>query len=226
MVGLAVALVVAAFQVPGVAELIAERTGNRDLDRRGGPHGHLVGGLDDLPVVAGPRSGLRQLPRRLHARMSSGPRTSRLGPAGTRAAQPRDRDDRRARTDRVAAPRAVPRSARAATRMGTRRAAVQAALASLLTLALFLDILANRKQVWLVIGLAAGLAAVASRYGGRALQGRSSETRPTDRDNHGLGGPLLGLARARLPAGRPSSASSPASRRFPPWISGRCCRRT
>jgi O-antigen ligase len=36
-------------------------------------------------------------------------------------------------------------------------ATVQAALVSLLTLALFLDIVTNRKQVWLVVGLAAGL---------------------------------------------------------------------
>jgi O-antigen ligase len=43
---------------------------------------------------------------------------------------------------------------------GPDAATVQAALASLLILALFLDILANRKQVWLVIGLAAGLAYV------------------------------------------------------------------
>lgn len=41
---------------------------------------------------------------------------------------------------------------------GPDAATVQAALASLLTLALFLDIVSNRKQVWLVIGLAAGLA--------------------------------------------------------------------
>lgn len=46
---------------------------------------------------------------------------------------------------------------------GPDAATIQAALASLLTLALFLDLLANRKQIWLVIGLAAGLAAVARR---------------------------------------------------------------
>jgi O-antigen ligase len=34
---------------------------------------------------------------------------------------------------------------------------VQAILASLMVSALFMDILSNRKQVWLVIGLAAGL---------------------------------------------------------------------
>jgi O-antigen ligase len=41
---------------------------------------------------------------------------------------------------------------------GPDAATVQAALASLLVLALFLDIVGNRKQVWLIIGLAAGLA--------------------------------------------------------------------
>ena len=40
---------------------------------------------------------------------------------------------------------------------GPDAAAVQAALASLLVAALFLDILSDRKQVWLLIGLAAGL---------------------------------------------------------------------
>ena len=44
---------------------------------------------------------------------------------------------------------------------GPDAAAVRAALASLLMAALFLDILSNRKQVWLVIGLAAGLAFLA-----------------------------------------------------------------
>ncbi len=46
---------------------------------------------------------------------------------------------------------------------GPDAATVQAALASLLTLALFLDIVTNRKQVWLVVGLAAGLAFLAHR---------------------------------------------------------------
>jgi O-antigen ligase len=45
---------------------------------------------------------------------------------------------------------------------GSEAAAVQAALASLLVLALFLDIL-NRKQLWLLIGIACGLAYIARR---------------------------------------------------------------
>ena len=47
---------------------------------------------------------------------------------------------------------------------GPDAATVQAMLASLLTLALFLDILWNRKQAWLVIGLAAGLGYLARQY--------------------------------------------------------------
>jgi O-antigen ligase len=56
---------------------------------------------------------------------------------------------------------------------------VQAALASLFILALFLDILANRKQVWLVIGLAAGLAFL-RRRAGAGLAGDPSALQPTD----------------------------------------------
>jgi O-antigen ligase len=46
---------------------------------------------------------------------------------------------------------------------GPDAASVQAILASLLTMALFLDILAGRKQVWLAVGIAAGLAFLARR---------------------------------------------------------------
>ena len=51
---------------------------------------------------------------------------------------------------------------------------VQAILASLMVDALFLDILGNRKQVWVAIGLAAGLAYLAKRAGQRG------EVAPTD----------------------------------------------
>ena len=60
---------------------------------------------------------------------------------------------------------------------GPEAATVQAALASLLTLALFLDILSNRKQVWLVIGFAAGLAYLARR-GGAAVDERPRDAAP------------------------------------------------
>jgi O-antigen ligase len=46
---------------------------------------------------------------------------------------------------------------------GEDAAAVQAMLAAILVSALFLDVIANRKQVWLVIGLAAGLAYLRKR---------------------------------------------------------------
>jgi O-antigen ligase len=57
---------------------------------------------------------------------------------------------------------------------GPEAATVQAALASLLILALFLDILANRKQVWLVIGLAAGLAYLRRHAGSAVSSDRSA----------------------------------------------------
>jgi O-antigen ligase len=47
---------------------------------------------------------------------------------------------------------------------GPDAAIIQAALASMLTLALFLDMLTHRKQVWLVVGIAAGLAYLARQY--------------------------------------------------------------
>jgi O-antigen ligase len=53
---------------------------------------------------------------------------------------------------------------------GPNAAVIQAALASLLATALFLDILSNRKQVWLVIGIAAGLAYLARRNQNIALR--------------------------------------------------------
>ena len=52
---------------------------------------------------------------------------------------------------------------------GPDAATVRAALASLLTAGLFLDILSSPKQVWLVIGLAAGLTSIAWRNGRTAL---------------------------------------------------------
>jgi O-antigen ligase len=51
---------------------------------------------------------------------------------------------------------------------GPDAATVQAALASLLTLALFLDIVGNRKQVWLFVGMAAGLTYLRRRRAERA----------------------------------------------------------
>ena len=63
---------------------------------------------------------------------------------------------------------------------GPDAATVQAALASLLTAALFLDILSNRKQVWLVIGLAAGLALV-RRNGSTVLPDGDYATPDADR---------------------------------------------
>ena len=86
---------------------------------------------------------------------------------------------------------------------GPDAAVVQAALASLLGLALFLDILANRKQVWLVIGIAAGLAYVARARRQQAARQPEPATGP----------PVA----PPPPARRPGGAASPRRRaRRPP----------
>ncbi len=65
---------------------------------------------------------------------------------------------------------------------GPDAATVRAALASLLTAALFLDILSNRKQVWLVIGLAAGLALLARAKQQRSRRSSGSQPDLTESD--------------------------------------------
>jgi O-antigen ligase len=55
---------------------------------------------------------------------------------------------------------------------GPEAAAVQAGLASLMVVALFLDVFSNRKQVWLIIGLAAGLGYLARTAEDHGLTGR------------------------------------------------------
>jgi O-antigen ligase len=62
---------------------------------------------------------------------------------------------------------------------GPDAATVQAALASLLTMALFVDVVGNRKQVWLVIGLAAGLGFLAQRIGRTAPAETSATVGPS-----------------------------------------------
>ena len=61
---------------------------------------------------------------------------------------------------------------------GPDAAIVQAGLASLMTLALFLDIVGNRKQVWLLIGLAAGLAYVQRSIRSRRAPGDLTTPQP------------------------------------------------
>jgi O-antigen ligase len=59
---------------------------------------------------------------------------------------------------------------------GPEAATVQAALASLCVAALFLDIFGNRKQVWLLIGLAAGLAYLRRWSAGAAERGERPDS--------------------------------------------------
>ena len=78
-------------------------------------------------------------------------------------------------------------------------ATVQGALVALLSLAVFLDILANRKQVWLVIGLAAGLTYLARRERRAAAGG-------------GPGEPSLGPGDTNVDRGDPSHIAEPERR--------------
>ena len=82
---------------------------------------------------------------------------------------------------------------------GPEAVVVQAALASLLIQALFVDMFTNRKPVWLVIGLAAGLAYL-GRRGGVALDDRS-------RDVASAGATPVGAAALARPPGGPRVAS-------------------
>jgi hypothetical protein len=72
---------------------------------------------------------------------------------------------------------------------------VQAAIAGLLSLALFLDIVGNRKQVWLFAGIAIGLAYLAQRR--RAVRPGATAT-PSDAGPDPIG------VRADLPPVPPS----------------------
>jgi O-antigen ligase len=77
---------------------------------------------------------------------------------------------------------------------GPEAVVIQATLASLLTTALFLDILANRKQVWLVIGIAAGLAYLARHASAAARAGGPAEPPGSADPASGVPGQALGAA--------------------------------
>ena len=150
-------LFVAAYQVPGVADLIANGPGTRS--RRAAQAGRTSGRSPPASTIrARARGGLRELPDRLHAggvaaaginslyqSSGYGPHNIvvgtmvELGPLGLMLLA------------LFLGPLVLRRG------WGPDAAMIQAALASLLIVALFLDILANRKQVWLIIGFAAGL---------------------------------------------------------------------
>jgi len=76
---------------------------------------------------------------------------------------------------------------------------VQAILAALMIDALFLDILGNRKQVWVIIGMASGLAYLS----GRARAGKADALHPARSTDTGPG------------AGAPDGPSNPTRRRTP-----------
>jgi O-antigen ligase len=81
---------------------------------------------------------------------------------------------------------------------GPDAATIQAALASLLTSALFLDILWNRKHVWLVIGLAAGLGYLARQIREAAAKEDGQQDDPSV---------VLSTGNGRTDISRPSTRS-------------------
>lgn len=174
---LATAFVIVALQLPGVEALVAERT---DTALSSGGAGRTdiwwVGlliygsapitgvGLDNFPVAYTPER-IREsdvgilAPWRPANRAPHNIVIGTLGELGTVGLA-------------VLAMFLLPLLLR--TGWGPDAAAVQAALASLATMALFLDLL-NRKQVWLIIGIACGLTYLARRSAidaTRSLDGR------------------------------------------------------
>ena len=81
---------------------------------------------------------------------------------------------------------------------------VRAILAAFMVDSLFLDLFANRKQVWLIIGIAAGLAFLARRAES-ADEGAAAAGRAVALD----AGPSLDRHASRQPGGRPGSPVSP-----------------
>jgi O-antigen ligase len=92
---------------------------------------------------------------------------------------------------------------------GTDARIVQAALVALFTSALFLDILANRKQVWLLIALAAGLAYLARmerrRATGVPAPGASPSAPSAD---SGSGSAVLGSETGTMTEDTPEDAAA------------------
>lgn len=91
---------------------------------------------------------------------------------------------------------------------GPTAAAIQAALASLLTLALFLDIVGNRKQVWLVIGVASGLTYLARRKGSTEQGTPAVTSAPAERPSGGQR--ALGRQRRELSMNATSGGFAPS----------------
>ena len=79
---------------------------------------------------------------------------------------------------------------------------VQAILAALMIDALFLDILGNRKQVWVIIGMASGLAYLS----GRARAGKADAIRAASSSDTGRGAEAPGMPSVPRRRGAPGAA--------------------
>lgn len=201
-IGLAVILVALAYQLPGIPDLLAERAGSA-LETGGagrtdiwsvaatiyGSAPVLGVGYANFPVAYTP-DVVRAANVSQYTSSGRGPHNLvigtlvELGPIGLL----------------LLALFLVPLVLRRG--WGPDAATVQAALASLFTLALFLDIVGSRKQVWLFIGLAAGLGYLARRK-------RSEETADAN-----LAAPI---SETRPPPSADTGAPGTDSPRAPAW---------
>jgi exopolysaccharide production protein ExoQ len=201
-----VGLIVIVYQVPGVADLVAQRTGNA-LSTGGAGRTDIwsVGltifasspvlgvGFANFPVAFTP--SLVQLAdlSTVLTEFGRGPHNlvigtlGELGPIGILLLA------------MFVGPLVLRRG------WGPEAAAIQATLASLLVTCLFLDIFANRKQVWLIIGISAGLAYLARRAAAAAPNTPSDSEPSQGWVDSGSGG---GIANAIRPGRRSRAKSS------------------
>lgn len=163
VLALGAVLLVAAYQVPGVSDLVSERTDTAVSSGGAGRTSILAAGLviySSSPIVgvgyanfplAFTPEVMREAGNTTYTHTGLGPHNvvmgtlAELGPVGL------------VLLALFVLPLVVNRG------WGPEAGTVRAALASLLVLALTVDIVGNRKQVWLMIGLVAGLQYVARR---------------------------------------------------------------
>jgi O-antigen ligase len=163
VVALAAALLVVAYQLPGVSDLVSDRTGTAVASGGAGrtviwsagvviyASAPVLGvGFANFPVAYTP-DVMREVAPASYAYTGLGPHNvvigtlAELGPVGL------------VLLGLFVLPLVVNRG------WGPEAATVRASIASLMVIALSLDVLTNRKQVWLMIGLAAGLQYLARR---------------------------------------------------------------
>ena len=161
---LLVVVSVAVLQIPRWANLVVDRVATAGASGGAGRTVHLVGGRGHLRDLARHRGGLRQLPGRLHPKMVREAGVGLSNQGDNRA--PHNLASRSGRNwassglvllGLFLVPLVVRRG------WGPDAQVIRAILVAFMVDALFLDLFGNRKQVWLIIGIAVGLAFLARR---------------------------------------------------------------